>query len=176
MLFPVALCLLATGASEKTTDKIFDSGNQRFKFVLHLERSKEFDGFTLSVSIKGSKYSSLVKAGETYTEFLKYRTYNFTKDTKKQLFVSGRLGAVHTHIFDIDPSSNTLKEIYSKGGGRVVVTPIRNQKGGYDIEEKWEKRQWDTITSRGVGHYDRSSNTVTRLLRWNGKAFVPVAH
>ena len=110
------------------------------------------------------------EAGETYLEELHTGLYCFTTPHTKQLFVTGRLGVVHTHIYSIDPRTGHLQEIYGRDGLRVIVTPKRGSRGLFLLEETWERRQWEGQKNFGRGTIN--GDYVKRLLHWNGKAFV----
>ena len=111
------------------------------------------------------------EACESYLPDLRTVVGRFTGGGHKQLFVSATMGRVCTHLYDL--SGTRLRTLYSREEGRVVVSPKRNASGGYDLEERWPKRQWEDEENLGDGRYDRRTNYVRRLLHWNGKAFVP---
>jgi hypothetical protein len=122
-------------------------------------------------SRKQGRKTNALQTWESYAGEVKAGAYAFTGARHKQLFVSTTLGQVCTRIYDL--SGEQIKPIYSLGGGRVIVKPRRNAAEGYDLEESWPKRQWDDHPDLQGGVYNPRTGTVTRILRWNGKQFVP---
>ena len=144
-------------------------------FILNLEPQVDAPQNVCSMQVcqvGGKEPGRILKAGETFLEELHAGLYSFTSPHTKQLFVTGRLGAVHTHIYAIDLRRGQLQELYGRDGLRVVVTPKRDHGGLHLLEETWERRQW--VEQKNLGHGTINGDFVQRLLHWNGKAFVPV--
>ena len=164
--------------TQRLFSKTYQIGSNRGKplgFILNLkpQAGEPQNVRTIQICQLGDIGAQRVwEAGETYLEELHTGLYNFTSSHTKQLFVTGRLGAVHTHIYAIDSRSGQLQEIYGRDGLRVVVTPKRGPKGIYLLEEAWERRQW--MGQKNLGRGAINGDFIERLLRWNGKAFVPV--
>jgi hypothetical protein len=121
--------------------------------------------------VGGKEPRRIWKAGETYLEELHAGLYSFTSPHTQQLFVTGRLGAVHTHVYSIDSRTGQLRELYGRDGLRVVVTPKPGPGGLCFLEETWPRHQWPQ--QKNLGGATIHGNCVQRLLYWNGKAFVP---
>ncbi len=164
--------------SQQRLSKTYRIGSKKGKplgFILKLEPQvgEPKNVRSMHVCQLGGKEPARVwEAGETYLEELHTGLYSFTSPHTKQLFVTGRLGAVHTHTYSIDPRTGQLQEIYRRDGLRVVVTPKRGSGGLYFLEETWERRQWEGQKNFGRGTIN--GDYVKRLMHWNGKAFVPV--
>ncbi|MDX1932489.1 MAG: hypothetical protein SFU56_07775 [Capsulimonadales bacterium] len=117
--------------------------------------------------------TSSFDVGETYLRELRFGAYPFTDRHHQQLFITVTLGRVQTFV--LAPANGSVRKLYARTGGRVVVKVRRARSGTCNLEEHWPRQQWEDFEDLGPGRFDPATGSVRRVLRWNGRGFVPIA-